>query len=242
MPRMPLGSLRKFKVILPPMDLQKKFVSIANQADKSEFDEFKSQFIEMFGNPLTNDKNWAKYVLLKDASDIVLGSTPNSKEPSYWDGNCLWITPAEMSEESFYISDTTRHITEKGRNAANLTIMPVGTVLFSTRAPIGKIGIVSKPMCCNQGFKNFIPGDDLNSVFLYYTLIYNRTYLQSLGIGTTFKELSKKAIESLSIAIPSMELQNKFEMILNQADKSEFELRKSIATIDNVIKSLINNQ
>ena len=200
----------------------------------------KAQFIEMFGDPMVNDKQWSEYSCISEITQIVLGSTPNSKEPSYWDGDIRWITPAEMTDQSYYIFDTVRHITDEGRKAANLTVLPEGTVLFSTRAPIGKVAIVGKEMCCNQGFKNFICSVKLNNVFLYYTLKLKKDYLCSLGTGTTFKELSKRTVESFKIAVPPIELQNQFETIYNQADKSISELRKSVDAIDKVIKSLIN--
>ena len=181
-----------------------------------------SQFIEMFGVPMTNSKGWVEYGKINQYAQIVLGSTPNSKEVSYWDGNIKWITPAEMTDESYYIYDTDRHITEDGVKSASLTLLPYRSVLFSTRAPIGKVGLVGSPMYCNQGFKNFICGDKLNPVYLYYTLIYKREYLVSLGTGTTFKELSKRTVEGLDIAIPPLSLQEQFENIYHQADKSEF--------------------
>ena len=181
-----------------------------------------SQFIEMFGDPMVNNKQWPDYSGISEVTQIVLGSTPNSKEPSCWDGDIRWITPAEMTDQSYYIYDTVRHLTAKGRDAANLTMLPEGTVLFSTRAPIGKVAIVGKEMCCNQGFKNFICSEKLNNVFLYYTLKLKKDYLCSLGTGTTFKELSKRTVESLKIAVPPIELQNQFETIYNQADKSGF--------------------
>lgn len=201
----------------------------------------KSQFIEMFGDPMTNDKQWPDFSCLNEVTQIVLGSTPKSNNPSYWDGDIRWITPAEMTDSSYFIFDTERHITEDGREAANLTILPEGAVLFSTRAPIGKVGIVGKEMCCNQGFKNFICSDKINNIFLYYTLKFKKNYLCALGTGTTFKELSKKTVESLRIIVPPIELQKQFEVYYKQADKSEFELRKSIKAIDAVIKSLINS-
>ena len=200
----------------------------------------KSQFIEMFGDPITNSKKWSEYGKINQYTQVILGSTPNSKEASYWDGDIKWITPAEMAEESYYIYDTERHITEDGVKSASLTLLPYRSVLFSTRAPIGKLGLAGVPMYCNQGFKNFICGDKLNPVYLYYCLIYKRDYLISLGTGTTFKELSKKTVEGLTIAVPPLPLQERFESIYEQADKSKFELKKAIEAIDKVIKSLIN--
>ena len=181
-----------------------------------------SQFIEMFGDPMTNTKAWFEFGYIGNYTQIVLGTTPNSKNSSYWNGEIKWITPVEMTEESYYIYDTERHLTEEGLKAANLTLLPCRSVLFSTRAPIGKVGLAGSPMCCNQGFKNFVCGDQLNPVYLYYSLIFKREYLVSLGTGTTFKELSKKAVENLKIAVPPLILQNKFEEIYQQADKSKF--------------------
>ena len=181
-----------------------------------------SRFIEMFGDPMTNTKDWGEFGHIGNYTQIVLGSTPNSKNTSYWDGEIKWITPAEMTEESYYIYDTERHLTEEGLKSANLTLLPYRSVLFSTRAPIGKVGLVGSPMYCNQGFKNFICGDKLNPVYLYYSLIFKREYLTSLGTGTTFKELSKKVVENLMIAVPPLRIQNKFEAIYQQSDKSKY--------------------
>lgn len=215
-------SIEDSYIVIPTKTEQCKYISLANQADKSEFVGCKSQFIEMFGDPMTNSKGWVEYGKINQYAQIVLGSTPNSKEASYWDGDIKWITPAEMTEESYYIYDTDRHITEDGVKSASLTLLPYRSVLFSTRAPIGKVGLVGSPMYCNQGFKNFICGDKLNPVYLYYTLIYKREYLVSLGTGTTFKELSKRTVEGLDIAIPPLSLQEQFENIYHQADKSEY--------------------
>ena len=214
--------LREIPVILPTTDKQKAFVAIAEQADKSKFTLLKSQFIEMFGDPMTNTKEWSEYGKINQYAQVILGTTPNSKEASYWDGDIKWITPAEMTDESYYIYDTERHITEDGVKSASLTLLPYRSVLFSTRAPIGKVGLAGAPMYCNQGFKNFICGEKLNPVYLYYSLIYKRDYLISLGTGTTFKELSKKTVEGLNIAVPPIHLQNQFESIYDQADKSKY--------------------
>lgn len=206
----------------------------------SAIDEMvKSQFLEWFGNPFLSPKN-GESVSITDVADIVLGTTPNSKIKEYWDGELKWITPAEIEEESFIISDTVRHITEDGRNSANLTLLPVGSVLFSTRAPIGKVAIAGEEMYCNQGFKNFICKPELNNVFLYYTLRLNKEYLVSLGTGTTFKELSKKIVESIKISVPAKEQQEQFERVFRQSDKSKFDGFKSqfIEWFGNAIQSV----
>ena len=226
------GTLSNYEFDLPPLYEQKILADKLWAAYRlkesykkllAATDEMvKSQFIEMFGDPMTNSKGWSEHGKINKYAQIILGSTPNSKEASYWDGDIKWITPAEMTEESYYIYDTEHHITEEGVNSASLTLLPYRSVLFSTRAPIGKVGLVGSPMYCNQGFKNFICGNQLNPVYLYYSLIYKREYLVSLGTGTTFKELSKKTVEGLELAIPPIYLQEQFEKIYDQADKSKY--------------------
>lgn len=243
------SDLADYKFELPPIEVQRALadklwaaynLKEAYKKMNSAIDEMvKSQFIEMFGNPLINDKKWSECGLINSYAEIILGSTPNTRKQEYWVGDLKWVTPAELSDETFIVNNTKRHISEEGAKSASLTLMPKGTVLLSSRAPIGKIGIVGRPMYCNQGFKNFICGDQLNSAFLYYTLKYNKDYLCSLGTGTTFKELSKKLVASLRIAVPPLELQKNFERLYKQADKSKFELKQAIDKIDKVMKSLL---
>lgn len=185
-----------------------------------------SQFIEMFGDTFKNNKNWP-FKKLPEVTTIVLGSTPSSSNSAYWDGDIKWITPAEIEEDSFYLYDSARHLTEDGVQAASLKSFPTGTVILSTRAPIGKTAIAGCGMYCNQGFKNFVCKKDLNSVYLYYTLKSHKEELQKMGTGSTFLELSKKAIEQIAVSIPPRAKQDEFETIYQQADKSKFSGPKS---------------
>ena len=163
-----------------------------------------------------------EWVELEKLTKIYTGTTPSSTDESNWNGDILWITPAEIDSDSFYIYNTVRKITEKGRKSKSLDIMPINTVLLSTRAPIGKVGIVGKPMACNQGFKNFECGTKLNPIFLYILLKNNTDYLNSLGSGTTFLEVSKSRIAKLKVPVPKIELQNEFESFVKQVNKSKF--------------------
>ena len=233
--RVSRANLGNILIPCPSIAKQQKFVAIAKQADKSKFGDFKSQFIEMFGNPLFNTKKWRWYSNINNVVTIVLGSTPNTKEPKYWDGDIKWITPAEMDDETFMINDTLRHITEFGVKSANLTKLPVGSVLFSTRAPIGKVGIAAAEMYCNQGFKSFICSNQVDSIFLYYTLKLNKEYLCSLGTGTTFKELSKKTVEGLKLGVPPIDLQKQFAIIYKQADKSKSYVRIAFKNLESML-------
>ena len=175
--------------------------------------------------------NWKELGLV---SKIYTGTTPSTKEPKNWDGDVLWITPAEMNQDTFYVYDTVRKITEIGRKSKSLDLMPVNTVLLSTRAPIGKVGIVGKPMACNQGFKNFECSSEVNPVFLYTLLKNNTDYLNSLGSGTTFLEVSKSRISKMLIPVPSIELQNQFESYIKLIDKLKFIYHSKYFLCDNL--------
>ena len=151
---------------------------------------------------------------LGEVCDIVGGSTPKTGEPSYWDGEHYWITPAEL-DGSKYISSTSRTITDEGVKSAHLQLLPSGTVLLSSRAPIGKVAITTAPMYCNQGFKNLVCSDKLYNEFAYWFLYYNTEYLNSLGTGATFKEISKRVVEQIPIPVPPREEQ---ERIVEELD------------------------
>ena len=118
--------------------------------------------------------------------------------------------------------------------------MPIGTVIFSTRAPIGKTAIAGSQMCCNQGFKNCICNREINNIYLYFVLKSNIEYFNSLGTGATFKEISKKRFEKVKISIPPIELQNKFAKIVEQIDKQKIELKKSLEEMQKLQESLMN--
>ena len=184
-------------------------------------DIVKSQFIEMFGTiDLSEErKEWEE---ICNVTKIYTGTTPSTSDESNWDGEILWITPAEMNFDTFFVYDTVRKITEKGRKSKSLDLMPTNTVLLSTRAPIGKVCIVGTPMTSNQVFKNFECLDRLNPIYLYTLLKNNTEYLNSLGSGTTFLEVSKSTISKMRIPMPKIELQNKFAAFVQQIDKSKY--------------------
>ena len=176
-------------------------------------------------------------VKLGDICTIVSGSTPKSNIPEYWDGDIKWITPAELNEGTYIINDSVRHITELGVAKTGLKPFPQGTVILSSRAPIGKTAIAGCEMYCNQGFKNLICSDRINPRYLYWFLTCNTEYLNSLGRGATFKEISKEIVANIEIPLPAMEQQisvaEKFEKI-----SELIALRKEqLVKLDQLVKS-----
>lgn len=144
---------------------------------------------------------------LGDVCTIVSGATPKTKTNEYWGGEIRWVTPAELDGDSHYISDTEKHLTEAGYKSASLRMMPKGTVLLTTRAPIGKVAIAAEEMSCNQGFKNLVCSSAINNEFLYLYLKSRTAELQAMGRGATFKELSKKNVAGFEINLPAIDRQ-----------------------------------
>ena len=237
-------------IFLPELKIQNKIVNILDNLENiiEKNQNYlthlgvltKSLFTKIFGDPLLNDKKEWNFFKIKDIGKIISGSTPSTNIPEYWNGEYLWITPAELNDDSFIVNSTDRKLTYLGVKASSLIELPIGTVLLSSRAPIGKVAIVGEKMFCNQGFKNIIPNEEVNPIYLYYILKEKKEYLNFLGRGVTFKELSKEIVENISIKIPPIELQNKFAERIEKIEKLKFEIEKSIEVAQNLYDSLIS--
>ncbi|ETO97422.1 type I restriction modification DNA specificity domain protein [Lachnoanaerobaculum sp. MSX33] len=178
----------------------------------------------------------AKYKL-GDICEIVSGSTPKTEIEEYWNGDIKWITPAELDDESYIVYDTTRKITELAVKKTGLSSFPEGTVILSSRAPIGKVAIAGCEMYCNQGFKNLICSEKIYNRYLFWFLKGNTEYLNSFGRGATFKEISKKIVSDIEINVPEMNLQKKAVLNLERLSKI-ISLRKSeIDKLDALIRA-----
>ena len=173
-------------------------------------------------------EEWKEYKL-HEIGRIVGGATPPTKDSANYDGEISWITPKDLSNfTGRYIQKGERSITQKGFDSSSCQILPKGSILFSSRAPIGYIAIAANELCTNQGFKSIIPDNNLvNNLFLYYLLKYNKEEIEGLGSGTTFKEVSAKVMQNFDIKIPSIQTQKKIADILSSLD-DKIEVNKRI--------------
>lgn len=174
---------------------------------------------------------------LGEVCTIVSGSTPKTSVTSYWDGNIKWITPAELNEDTFYIMDSIRHITEEGKEKTGLSYLPTGTVILSSRAPIGKTAIAGCEMCCNQGFKNLICSDAIYNEYLYFFLKSKTDYLNSLGRGATFKEISKSIVENIEIPLPEVNQQKEITEKFKKLEELISLRKQQLAKLDELVKA-----
>ena len=193
----------------------------------------KSQFIEMF--------NDSPLVRLEDHIETQSGGTPNTKKSEYYDGGTIpWLSSGEVNQG--YISSTEKYITEEGlENSAAKWVPKNSVVIAMYGATAGKVGFITIPLTTNQAVCALLPNDAFNPLYLYYAVSSQKNWMIAQCRGAAQPNISQGIIRSMEIPMPSLSEQMQFVNIIKQADKSEFELLKSIEAIDQVIKSLINN-
>lgn len=165
---------------------------------------------------------WIKGIL-SDFGEVVSGGTPKTKVTEYWGEDISWITPADLSGYSEkYIHKGKRSITHLGLKNSSAKLMPKGSVLFSSRAPIGYVAIAGRELCTNQGFKSLVPSKAVKSDFLYYYFKSIKLLAEKRASGTTFKELSGKAFAGLPLCLPPLPEQraivSKIEQLFSELD------------------------
>lgn len=180
---------------------------------------------------------------LAEIAEVVGGSTPKTGTPEYWNGDIPWVTPADLSRlDGHYIGDTPRKITESGLSSSGARILPVGSVLLSSRAPIGHVAITTVPMATNQGFKSLIPDSrQADAKYLYWWLYSNKTYLQGLGNGATFKEVSKATVGKVRVPLPPLPEQRRIAAILDQTDALRTTRRRTLTLLDELTDSIFTD-
>lgn len=193
-------------------------------------------------------KGW-KAGTVVDLGEIVSGATPSTTEENYYTTNGIaWITPNDLSdnEHNMFVFHGERDITEAGLSSCSAILMPAGSVLMSSRAPIGYLAIAANPVCTNQGFKSIICTKDYGTLFVYYTLKRNVQGIARQGVGTTFKEVSRDTLARYTVLLPDTTIAKHFEQLIapiSQTRKNcEQENRELIALRDWLLPMLMNGQ
>ena len=146
---------------------------------------------------------------LGELADIVGGGTPSTGVSDYWDGDIDWYAPAEIAEQ-IYLTSSQRKITEEGYNHSSAKMLPVGTVLFTSRAGIGKTAILTQKGCTNQGFQSIVPHkSDLDSYFIFSRTEELKQYGETVGAGSTFVEVSGKQMANMELMMPKIMAEQK---------------------------------
>ena len=185
---------------------------------------------------------------ISDLGTVVGGGTPSKAKSEYYtEHGIAWITPKDLSvDKSKFISHGENDISELGYRNSGATIMPEGTVLFSSRAPIGYIAIACNEVTTNQGFKSVVPHSEIGTPYVYYFLIHNLPLIESKASGSTFKEVSGSVMKSVEAVIPDRESIAKFNdfccPIFEMQAKLEQENRKLAAMRDSLLPRLMSGE
>lgn len=204
---------------IPNMDIQKSIgdfyytISEKTELNKKINDNLEQQAVTYFQELYINNANpmW-QIGTISDLGTVVGGSTPSKTKPEYYTNNGIaWITPKDLSiNKSKFISHGENDITELGLKNSSATVMPKGTVLFSSRAPIGYIAIASNEVTTNQGFKSVIPYLEIGTAFVYFFLKHSLPVIESAASGSTFKEISGSAMKNIPAIIPDRNTLDQF--------------------------------
>jgi len=258
--------VKKFQIPLPPLPEQQKIAEILSTVDQAiekveesitKTERLKKGLMQELltkgiGHKEFKDteigripKEWEVKKVI-DLFKVETGTTPSTKQKEYWDGGHInWITPADMSKLNgkIYIKDSERKITEKGLKETNLTLMSTGSIIISTRAPVGYVAIIEGNATFNQGCKGLIPKNtnEINPEFYTYYLLSKKTTLEHSSGGSTFKELSKNTLEKFKVPLPPLPEQQKIAEILSTIDKRLELLREKKERLRRVKKGLMND-
>lgn len=199
---------------VPPLEEQKKissFLCVLDQkiALNNEINDNLEQQVQAYFQELFVDNADPAWTLgtISDLGTVVGGSTPSKSKPEYYtEDGIAWITPKDLSiNKAKFISHGENDITELGLKNSSASIMPEGTVLFSSRAPIGYIAIASGEVTTNQGFKSVVPKPEIGTAYVYCFLKHNLPVIEGMASGSTFKEVSGSTMKNVPAVIPDTE-------------------------------------
>lgn len=151
-------------------------------------------------------RHW-KIIPIKRFSSLSSGSTPKSTNPSFWDGDIKWITPSDFKTETKYVNTGERFITVKGQKACSTKLIPLNSIVFSKRAPVGQVSITTDNLCTNQGCIACVPNELIDTEYFFYLLSCYKNEFESLSGGTTFKEISMQTFAGFKVALPPIDEQ-----------------------------------
>ena len=228
-----LSILKSLEVPVPTVDEQRSIIAILNKNDaiitgkrkvlKALNELVKARFVEMFGDPISNDKGWNTDPLTAVCSRIYGGGTPSKSHPEYFEGSIPWVSPKDMKSD--VITDSIDHITKEAIANSTTNLVPKGSVLMVIRSGILKhdlpVSINAVPVTINQDMKAFVPGENITASFL-------RNYFKAIELdvlagvrGVTADNIDFKAFQHRKIIVPPIHLQEEFEDFCRQVDKSK---------------------
>lgn len=254
-PKLSQANLNAVTLLLPQIEIQKNIVDYLRKIDEkielnTQINENLEKQAQAFFDKLfvaNADPNWPK-CMLSDVGSIVAGGTPSKSKVEYYaDHGIAWITPKDLSvDKSKFISHGENDISELGLTKSSATKMPVGTVLFSSRAPIGYIAIAQNEVTTNQGFKSVIPNENIGTAYVYFLLKNLLPTIEGMASGSTFKEISGAGMKSIPTVMPDTDTIQLFrsfcEPLFKEQEVLESENKYLSALRDSLLPKLMSGE
>jgi len=181
-------------------------------------------------------------VAVEDFGEVVAGGTPSRAVPSFWNGQIPWVTPGEITSlQGKYVRDTKERITPEGLAGSAAKLLPVGSLLVTTRATLGEVAIAVVPVATNQGFKSIIPNGETDSLFAYYCIGTLKREMVRLASGTTFLEISKADFSRIRTRRPRRPEQSRIAAVLDTVDEAIAKTEAVVAKLKQVRAGLLHD-
>lgn len=232
---------------IPPIEEQKAIASVLSSLDdKIDLLHRQNTTLERMAETLfrqwfveESQENWEECTL-NDLISVKGGTTPSTKELSFWNGNVNWTSPRDLSnQQSVFMFDTERKITEKGLAQIGSGLLPLGTVLMSSRAPIGYLAITDIPVAINQGYIAIVCDKLVSNYFMYLWCKVNMERIKNSGNGSTFEEISKSNFKALLAVIPPKQVLENFHQKVEPIFRKVKCNQQQIKTLEKLRESLL---
>lgn len=240
-----IPSIEEQEIVLSCLNPIDEKIELNNAINNNLEEQAQAYFDKLF--VVNADPNWPECTL-SDIGSVIAGGTPSKSKPEYYaDQGIAWITPKDLSvDKSKFISRGENDISELGFSKSSATKMPAGTILFSSRAPIGYIAIAQNEVTTNQGFKSIIPNENIGTAYVYFLLKNLLPTIEGMASGSTFKEISGAAMKSVPTIIPDANtirlFSNLCEPIFKEQEVLESE-NKHLSTLrDSLLQKLISGE
>ena len=237
-PSIRTSTIKSLLVPLPPFEVQKEILDILDSFTelienlKREIELRKQAYVGQSNILFDHVKHEHPSLRLDEIATIYSGDTPRAKEKSYWGGPISWITPKDVSDGKMFIEQGERSITQEGFDSCSAKMLPEGSILMTSRAPVGNVAIAKKKLCTNQGMKSLVLNEDQDTSYWYHALVHAKRRIQDASTTGTFSEISKTAFSRLEFYTPPLEVQQEIGATLGDLStyierlEEELDLRK----------------
>ncbi|OAV70985.1 EcoKI restriction-modification system protein HsdS [Bacteroidales bacterium Barb4] len=249
-----VGVISNFIINIPPLPEQRAIASVLSSLDdKIDLLHRQNTTLEKMAETLFRQwfveeakEEWEE-TILDTVISIKGGTTPSTKESKFWDGDIYWTTPRDLSNQStVFLFDTERKITQKGLEQIGSGLLPVGTVLLSSRAPIGYLVITEIPVAINQGYIAIICDKEVSNNFMYLWCKHNMEEIKNAGNGSVFQEISKSVFRKLCITLPPIEVLKRFDKTIepsfNKIKANQIQIHTLTTLRDTLLPKLMSGE